>query len=656
MRCRHVGGAILAVLGARWLWNRHQEELPSLPSLLPESTESLPESVQQFLKDFNLSDALDAELVAFRTDPILRPGLHPEAPKEKKHNVFIVPGVTSCGLEVWKPHPCLGERFFRRRVWGESSMVEALLSNWTCWLHHLQPDPVTGIDREGVRVRSAKGLRSSDYFIQGFWLWSKLIENLADIGYVEEDIHLACYDWRLAFPILEKRDQYFTGLRYEIEKALAMTGEKVVLIGHSMGVSVSLYFMKWVERSIPGWCDRHIASFVNIAGAILGAMSPLAAFVSGEMDATAAMGPFSNYMDSLALSFDEMRDIYWSFGGLGSMLPMGGSAVWGSSATGWTDTPVDTLSYPVGVEGAPSSLEEIYASLSAEDSNLPLRNYAAWTSYDRDLHRPDGVGSGDPRRLANPLATPLPKAPNMKIYCIYGVGQPTERAYSYGLRGVRWRWADSYGLPAGLPEGRIFHWSHTRPIDETIVDMRGYAQEKVNANRTVKIDLRGTTKKFANVSEATAFLEDLQRGVGDVERWIRINTSRHSEEHEDPWDNNVSDGLYAYGVAKADGDTTVPLVSLGYMCSHGWRDLPEFNPGNIPIYTKELVHDPSSLVKDARGGPATAKHLEIIGNHEVIMDILHIAAGNSTHLEQDRIISNLTQIGPIITKRIRAAL
>lgn len=31
----------------------------------------------------------------------------------------------------------------------------------------------------------------------------------------------------------------------------------------------------------------------------------------------------------------------------------------------------------------------------------------------------------------NPLTTPLPKAPRMRLYCAYGHGLPSERAYHY---------------------------------------------------------------------------------------------------------------------------------------------------------------------------------------------------------------------------------
>ena len=37
----------------------------------------------------------------------------------------------------------------------------------------------------------------------------------------------------------------------------------------------------------------------------------------------------------------------------------------------------------------------------------------------------------DPRKWTNPLETRLPRAPNMKIYCFYGIGKETERSYFY---------------------------------------------------------------------------------------------------------------------------------------------------------------------------------------------------------------------------------
>lgn len=37
----------------------------------------------------------------------------------------------------------------------------------------------------------------------------------------------------------------------------------------------------------------------------------------------------------------------------------------------------------------------------------------------------------DHSKWSNPLEVQLPRAPSMKIYCLYGTGKETERAYFY---------------------------------------------------------------------------------------------------------------------------------------------------------------------------------------------------------------------------------
>lgn len=46
-----------------------------------------------------------------------------------------------------------------------------------------------------------------------YWIWSKILENLASIGYDPAIAYTASYDWRLAYGNLEVRDQYFTRLK-----------------------------------------------------------------------------------------------------------------------------------------------------------------------------------------------------------------------------------------------------------------------------------------------------------------------------------------------------------------------------------------------------------------------------------------------------------
>ena len=120
-------------------------------------------------------------------------------------------------------------------------MISQVTFNRDRWIAALMLDPVTGLDPPGVKVRAAEGIDAASSFIQGYWLWcvavhrgctrndlefvinirldvrSKIVENLAVVGYDTNNLHLAPYDWRLSYYNLEERDGYFSKLRTTIE-------------------------------------------------------------------------------------------------------------------------------------------------------------------------------------------------------------------------------------------------------------------------------------------------------------------------------------------------------------------------------------------------------------------------------------------------------
>ncbi len=46
-------------------------------------------------------------------------------------------------------------------------------------------------------------------------------------------------------------------------------------------------------------------------------------------------------------------------------------------------------------------------------------------------HSETGAKQWPEKEFLNPLKDPLPNAPSMKMYCMYGVGAPAERSYHY---------------------------------------------------------------------------------------------------------------------------------------------------------------------------------------------------------------------------------
>eukprot|EP01012_Entosiphon_sulcatum_P016559 TRINITY_DN21482_c0_g1_i2.p1 TRINITY_DN21482_c0_g1~~TRINITY_DN21482_c0_g1_i2.p1 ORF type:complete len:418 (-),score=58.94 TRINITY_DN21482_c0_g1_i2:651-1883(-) len=234
-----------------------------------------------------------------------RPGqLLAEQGLRAKYPVVLLPGLVTTGLEIWSGEAC-AMKYFRQRMWGTLTMVQTMLLQPECWLQHMALDIGTGLDPEGKKLRPAAGFEAADYLMPGYWVWYKMIENLADVGYDNNNMVMATYDWRLSPQNLEKRDKFFTRLKTSIE-TLRAGGEKVVVLAHSLGANGFLYFLQWVESPEGGkggqsWVDHHIHSFVNIAGPLLGVPKAVSALLSGEMKDTAQLGALESYLTGCPL-------------------------------------------------------------------------------------------------------------------------------------------------------------------------------------------------------------------------------------------------------------------------------------------------------------------------------------------------------------------
>jgi phospholipid:diacylglycerol acyltransferase len=173
-------------------------------------------------------------------------------------------------------------------------MMRALVMEKELWFRHIMLDKETGLDPPEIKLRAAQGFDATDYFITGYWIWNKIIENLASLGYDPTNSFTAAYDWRLSYPNLEVRDQYFTRLKSYIEIAVQVQGKKVVLTSHSMGSQVLFYFFHWVASEKGGrggdeWVENHVEAWINISGCMLGAVKDITAILS-EMNAQSFSG------------------------------------------------------------------------------------------------------------------------------------------------------------------------------------------------------------------------------------------------------------------------------------------------------------------------------------------------------------------------------
>jgi phospholipid:diacylglycerol acyltransferase len=371
-------------------------------------------------------------------------GLHLQSQDVKAlHPVIMIPGVISTGLESWGTG-MESRQYFRKRLWGSWSMMRALVVDKKSWKRHIMLDKLTGLDPPGVKLRAAQGFDAADFFITGYWIWSKILENLAVMGYDPTNAFTAAYDWRLSCQNLENRDGYFSRLRSHIETAVLTEGEKVVLVSHSMGSQVLFYFLHWVEASGHGgrgWVDKYVDSWVNVSGSMLGALKGVPALLSGEMKDTAQLNAFAVYGLERFLGKDERCEIFRSMPGISSMLPKGGNAVWGNKTWAPDDTPNQSITFGTFINFKESNSTRSPTNMTVEESiDYLLDNSDTWyrdqilDNYSHGVaHTSAEVEDNERnhRKWMNPLETRLPLAPNLKIYCFYGVGKSTERSYFY---------------------------------------------------------------------------------------------------------------------------------------------------------------------------------------------------------------------------------
>jgi len=496
-----------------------------------------------------------------------------------KHPVIMIPGFITSGLELWDGDPC-AMKYFRQRMWGTFAMVQSMLLDPQCWMDHIALDPDTGLDPPGRKLRPAQGFEAADYFVPGYWVWGKLIENLALLGYDHNNMLLMSYDWRLAPEMLEERDMYFTRLKSVIEFMVNRWRTKACLVSHSMGSNVVFYFLKWVEspkggNGGPDWVATYVDSFANLAGPVLGVHTALSSLLSGEMKDTANLGPLEPYLMRDAFGPARRRQLFRSWYSLLWMAPKGGDSVWGNTTSapddppaGMDATPPSPKSPPAPGECPPDSLgcavrfrDGSHRNLTTEAVLDVLRrnstppygaNMDRWFSFGL-AEDPTDDRYDDPRYWSNPLESALPRAPNLTIHCLYGIGLETERAYYYA------------------PDPKC----------------------GINATPSYVIDRGHNTAPAVN------------------------------------------------GVLSGPGDGSVPLFSLGFMCARGWRER-TYNPHGVRVVSREFQHQKSGFAQP-RGGVASGQHIDIMGNTEFLKDILTIACGHGDTLE-DRIVSDIERI------------
>lgn len=458
-------GALIGVLIAVYFGARNDAVLPefdfdklvnfeTLSDYLDDFKTNIPSNFQSLLSEYLTQKP--GEGADFSESFAVGNALKEELGLQAKHPVIMIPGVISTGIESWGlegTEGCPSTPHFRKRLWGSAYMLKAMFLDKACWLKHITLDYETGLDPPGIKLRAAQGFEAADFFMAGYWIWNKVLENLAAIGYEPNRMVTAAYDWRLSYLDLERRDAYFTRLKQQIEVEYETTGEKSILVGHSMGSQIAFYFMKWVEaegenfgNGGSNWVNKYIYAFVDVSGSMLGAPKTIPALLSGEMKDTVQLNALAVYGLEKFFSRRERLDMLRSFGGVASMLPKGGDLIWGNLTNAFEDRSepvkhINEVSFGNFIRFDKEVGQFSNKNLTVGESiEFILDTSPEWFNRRTREHYSYGVAKSaaelkennkDFSKWVNPLEVALPNAPDLKIFCFYGVGNPTERAYIY---------------------------------------------------------------------------------------------------------------------------------------------------------------------------------------------------------------------------------
>lgn len=123
--------------------------------------------------------------------------------------------------------------------------------------------------------------------------------------------------------------------------------------------------------------------------------------------------------------------LFRTWGSMVQMQPVGGAAVWGNATWAPDNTPAlraagasaGALVTLTGAGGSQVLDVDAVAAKVFEDA-MPAMVAAGQTWL-------GGSGPQEPLTLRDPTVTPLPRAPSLRVFCLYGVGLPSDRALHY---------------------------------------------------------------------------------------------------------------------------------------------------------------------------------------------------------------------------------
>ncbi|CAD2220430.1 phospholipid:diacylglycerol acyltransferase [Angomonas deanei] len=520
-----------------------------------------------------------------------------------KHPVIIIPGFITGALELWEASnlTCLNQQLFfgsnkvnrkghpmnnvfRQRMFGPQ-MLFLILTDPMCWLELFSLNVTTGSDKDHIKVRADSGFTSVEYFVPGYWVWAKVLINLADIGYDPQSMSVVTYDWRLSPKRTHERDGFFYHIRNTVKFFCQKNQRQSIIISHSYGATVAIKFFQWIGRREPEFLDRFVSYWVNIGGVSTGIPKALAGVLIGDVKDTMSIPPIAKKVFDSYLKPSARYNLTRSWDCLLAMMPRGCDAFF-----------PDLLVYE-GLAEENNKTESAYSFKVGQR----IHNKGAAELVQEACRRTGHVACAEAmeeflsEKEYDTLPS-LPQAPNMTVVCLYGVNKPVEIGYHISEQ-VNWEWHD--GTENNDRQNKM--WVTNSSYSTAYENVREiYARHAPPRQTEPSLSQQAQHYKNKNQSSNPDFFPTQKEVIVDYSNFSVLQ-----------------------GVRLGNGDGTVPLSSLGYMCRapNGWQK----NVGRV--VTMEFNHQLNMSNINLRGGVHSGDHVDVLGNFDMLETILKIAAG-----------------------------
>jgi len=156
------------------------------------------------------------------------------------------------------------------------------------------------VDQKGVNIyypynTSVEGIASmtpvNPIISNLYRVYADIVENLEVMGYTDtDDLQAAAYDWRR----LKQSEEWEKNLTKRIEEAVKRSGNKVVLIGHSLG---GIVIQEFLESKSDKWVKNYISEVISISTPWGGSIKSVKSLLSGNNLLENIIVPNEYFMD-----------------------------------------------------------------------------------------------------------------------------------------------------------------------------------------------------------------------------------------------------------------------------------------------------------------------------------------------------------------------